>query len=47
MEAFREFARALEIEPDNPYALVARGYARLMVPLLWEELIWPSKILIW
>ncbi|HAX97414.1 MAG TPA: hypothetical protein DCY12_00585 [Candidatus Atribacteria bacterium] len=32
MEAFREFARALEIEPDNPYALVARGYARLMVP---------------
>jgi len=32
MEAFREFARALEIDPDNPYALVARGYARLMVP---------------
>jgi len=32
MEAFREFARALEIEPDNPYALVARGYARLIVP---------------
>ena len=32
MEAFREYARALEIEPDNPYALVARGYARLMVP---------------
>ena len=32
MEAFREFARALEIEPDNPYALTARGYARLMSP---------------
>jgi len=32
MEAFREYARALEIEPDNPYALTARGYARLMSP---------------
>lgn len=32
MEAFQEFARALEIDPNNPYALVARGYARLMVP---------------
>jgi len=32
MEAFREFARALEIEPDNPYALIARGYARLIAP---------------
>jgi len=32
MEAFQEFARALEIEPDNPYALTARGYARLIVP---------------
>ncbi len=32
MDAFREFSKALEIDPDNPYALTARGYARLMVP---------------
>ncbi|MCX6088948.1 MAG: tetratricopeptide repeat protein, partial [Candidatus Atribacteria bacterium] len=32
MEAFQEFAKALEINPDNPYALVARGYARMVIP---------------
>jgi len=32
MDAFREFSWALEIDPDNPYALTARGYARLVVP---------------
>ncbi|HSV32275.1 MAG TPA: tetratricopeptide repeat protein [Atribacteraceae bacterium] len=32
MDAFREFARALEIDPENPHALMARGYARMIVP---------------
>lgn len=32
MRAFQEFARALEIDPTDSHALVARGYARLAAP---------------